>query len=72
MTFGHSLSYSNLTASIHDDWANILAVFSEQQAPSMSEMKLRCEELLADGVISLKKPRQNQNVEKRIKIFGKN
>jgi hypothetical protein len=30
----------------------------------MSEMKLRCEELLADGVISLKKPRQNQNVEK--------
>ncbi|GAC07832.1 MAG: hypothetical protein CL578_02000 [Alteromonadaceae bacterium] len=48
----------------HDDWANILAVFSEQQAPSMSEMKLRCEELLADGVISLKKPRQNQNVEK--------
>tara|TARA_R110002012_G_scaffold9815_4_gene45594 strand:+ start:29147 stop:29707 length:561 start_codon:yes stop_codon:yes gene_type:complete len=48
----------------HDGWANILAVFSEQQAPSMSEMKLRCEELLADGVISLKKPRQNQNVEK--------
>ena len=30
----------------------------------MSEMKRRCEELLEARVISLKKPRQNQNVEK--------
>ena len=47
-----------------DGWGNIAAAFSEQQAPSMSEMKRRCEELLEARVISLKKPRQNQNVEK--------